>query len=310
MKKLLFFLLIIFSQWANAQRAVPELWGHRVHDEANVLSVEAVEELERMLQMHEDSTSNQIAILIIPSLEGDNLEEYSLKVAHDKWKLGVAEKDNGILLLIVVNEHKVRIEVGHGLEGVVPDAIASRIIRNEMAPYFRENNYNDGVKAGVQAIIRAIGNEYEEAEETAELTLEEKIIGGGVIFFILFIFTFIGALSPGCMGWGLYAFLIPFYAAFSFVIFGNTGGFAALGTYLAGFPILRSLIGKTAWGKKLHDKWKTPGGGGSGGGGWFSGWSSGGGGWSTGGGSWSSGSSGGFSGGGGSFGGGGSSGSW
>lgn len=304
MKNALVFFLFLVAHVGFSQRAIPPLWGHRVHDEAHVLSASTIDELELMLEKHEDSTSNQIAILIIPSLEGDNLEEYSLRVAHDEWKLGTSGNDNGILLLVSVNEHKMRIEVGQGLEGVVPDAISSRIIRNEMAPFFRENNYDAGVKAGILSIIKAINNEYtiDSEEPIKELTIKEKIVIGLFLFFVLGIFTFFGLIVPGCTGWGLYAFLIPFYAVFPLIIFDVNGGLGVLGSYLIGFPILKTFIKRTEWGKKVNEKMKSSSPGGSSGTGWFSGWSGGSG--------WSSGGGGGFSGGGGSFGGGGSSGGW
>src|SRR6478736_6488430 len=112
----------------SAQKAVPELWGIRVHDDAHVLKQETVDQLEKELKVYEDTTSNQVAILIVQSLEGEVLEEYSLRVA-EKWKLGKKEKDNGALLVISIDDHKMRIEVGQGLEGVLTDAQSSRIIR-------------------------------------------------------------------------------------------------------------------------------------------------------------------------------------
>ncbi len=284
-----------------AQRSIPELWGIHVHDEAHVLSQGTIDQLEKQLKVHEDSTSNQIAVLIIPSLDGDILEEYSLRVAT-AWKLGQQAKDNGALLLIAINDHKMRIEVGQGLEGVLTDAISNRIIRNKIAPAFRKNDYDEGVKAGVNAMISAIGGEYAadaEGEASDELGWKGRIALGLFIFIILGTFTFVGIITPGCSGWFLYAFLIPFYALFPMAVVGITGGFAVLVVYVIAFPLLKMLLPKTAWGKKMTVKGST-------GRGWSwssgSGWS--GGGWSSGGGG------GGFSGGGGSFGGGGSSGSW
>src|SRR6185369_15906541 len=142
-----------------AQKAVPELWGQRVHDEAHALQQATVDQLEKSLKSYEDSTSNQIAILIIQSLDGDILEEYSIRVA-EKWKLGQKEKDNGVLLLIAVDDHKMRIEVGQGLEGVLTDALSNRIIRNEIAPNFRRGDYDAGVLSAIDAIIKSIGQEY------------------------------------------------------------------------------------------------------------------------------------------------------
>ncbi len=154
------YLFLLISTLSFAQKQVPELWGQRVHDEAHVLKPETIDLLERQLKIHEDSTSNQIAVLIIQSLDGDILEEYSIRVV-EKWKLGKKEKDNGVLLLIAVDDHKMRIEVGEGLEGVLTDAVSNRIIRNEIAPEFRRGNYDAGVQLGVGGIIKAIRGEYQ-----------------------------------------------------------------------------------------------------------------------------------------------------
>jgi uncharacterized protein len=113
-----------------------------------------------MLKAERDSTSNQIAVLIIPSLNGEALEDYAIKVAHQEWKLGQKDKDNGVLLLIVIDDRKVRIEAGYGLEGVLTDALSSRINRNEIVPFFKQGDYDNGVKAGVTAIMKAIKGEY------------------------------------------------------------------------------------------------------------------------------------------------------
>src|SRR5688500_11544923 len=131
-----FILLLILCSVLHvfSQRAVPPLANKRVHDEAQVLSSHTVEQLEIQLKQYEDSTSNQIAILIINSLEGEVIEEYSIRVAHNEWKLGQSKNDNGVLLLIATEDRKMRIEVGYGLEGVLTDALTNRIIRNEMVP--------------------------------------------------------------------------------------------------------------------------------------------------------------------------------
>jgi uncharacterized protein len=163
---LLLFLFLPF--FVNAQRAIPEHGGVWVHDEANVLSAGAKAEIESILKAERDSTSNQIAVLIIPSLDGEILEEYAIKVAHEKWKLGQEKKDNGVLLLIVINDRKIRIESGYGLEGVLTDAMSSRINRNEIAPRFRQGDYDGGVKAGVIGIIQAIKGEYKNDEPVAQ----------------------------------------------------------------------------------------------------------------------------------------------
>jgi uncharacterized protein len=294
---------LFISHSVASQKAIPELWGLHVHDEAHILTQATVDKLEHQLIAFQDSTSNEIAILIVAALDGESLEDYSLKVV-EKWQLGKKAKDNGALLLIVVDEHKMRIETGYGLEGVLTDAICSRIIRNEIAPYFRQNNYDEGVTNGINAIERAIGKEYSADEEGSETTLtaKERILIGVFIFGILSVFTFLALFIPGCAGWFLYAFLIPFYATFPMIVLGTSVGVFFLIFYAIGFPILKLVLGRTPWGARMAKKFVTANTNSRG-----RGWSSGSG-WSAGSGGGRS--SGGFSGGGGSFGGGGSSGSW
>ncbi len=153
-------LLLVLSPFlCLGQLAIPEHGGKWVHDEANIISASTAAMLEAMLKAERDSTSNQIAVLTIRSLQGQPIEEYSLRVAEE-WKLGKANKDNGVLLLVVVDDRELRIETGYGLEGVLTDALSSRINRNEIAPHLRQGDYDAGIKAGVTAIIEAIKGEY------------------------------------------------------------------------------------------------------------------------------------------------------
>ncbi len=296
------FCIFLFTN-SFSQKAVPELWGIRVHDDAHALKQETVDQLEKELKAYEDSTSNQIAILIVQSLEGNVLEEYSLRVA-EKWKLGTKGKDNGVLLLIAVDDHKMRIEVGEGLEGVLTDAQSNRIIRNEIAPEFRRGDYDAGVKAGVNGIVKAIAGEYTASDsgDISDLTLFQKVlVTAGLILFIS-IFGFMALVFPGKAGWGMYLFLLPFYGLFPMAPFGENYWYVPFGIYALGFPFLKMWVGKKDWVKKIGQGGSSSSGGiGST---WGSNWGS-----SGSGSSWSSGGSS-FSGGGGSFGGGGSSGGW
>jgi uncharacterized protein len=192
MKKFPLFILFLLLQLStvSAQRAIPELWGMRVHDDAKVLSPAVVQQLERELKVFEDSTSNQIAVLITQSLDGDALEDYSLRVS-EAWKLGNAKNDNGALLLIVIGDRKMRIEVGQGLEGVLTDALSSRIIRNEIAPPFRRQDYDAGVAAGVRAIMAATKGEYKGTGDP----IRKKGRSGGSILLMLIIFVVISIIS-------------------------------------------------------------------------------------------------------------------
>src|SRR5579859_3605735 len=153
--------LLLLSSYipAFSQRAVPDHGGVWVHDEANVLSASTKAQLEAVLKAERDSTSNQIAVLIVPSLEGEDIDGYGIRVA-EAWKLGTKDNDNGVLLLVAIQDRKVRIDVGQGLEGVLTDALSSRINRNEIAPRFRQGDYEGGVKAGVISVIQAIKGQY------------------------------------------------------------------------------------------------------------------------------------------------------
>jgi uncharacterized protein len=184
--RILLALLLFFSICAYSQPDVPAHGGFWVHDQANVLSAQSKQKLESILQAERDSTSNQIAVLIIPSLENGSLEEFSLRVAEE-WKLGKAQKDNGVLLLIAIQDRLMRIETGYGLEGSLTDAISSRIIRNEIAPHFRTGDYEAGVEAGVMAILRAISGEYRNDDPTPEKRHAKKFPLSTIIIIIIII---------------------------------------------------------------------------------------------------------------------------
>ncbi|HEY5955301.1 MAG TPA: TPM domain-containing protein [Polyangiaceae bacterium] len=134
---------------------VPALAG-RVNDNARILSAEAAQRLTQRLSAYEQATGHQLAILTIPTLGGDPIEDYSIRVV-EAWKLGKKSADDGILLLVAAGDHKMRIEVGYGLEGELPDAMAGRIVREVMAPYFRRGDYDGGVSAAIDAILSKTG---------------------------------------------------------------------------------------------------------------------------------------------------------
>ncbi len=289
---------------------VPFLTG-RVVDDAHLLDAGSASRLEAVLRGYEKKTGRQLVVLTLPSLDGEPLEDFSIKVART-WKLGRKGKDDGILLLVARDDRQVRIEVGYGLEGDLPDALCGRIIRGVIVPRFRAGDYPGGIAAGVNAIIGTLAGSYSPPSdappfhpgrnEFAAMGAAQKLLMSAFVFGILGVFEFTGMATPG-VGWFLYFFLIPFWAAFPMAIWGATFGACALGLHLVGFPIAKVFLQKTDWGKALAKKMQSGGGGYYGGSGWGGGF--GGGGWSGGGFS-----GGGFSGGGGSFGGGGASGGW
>ena len=295
---------------------VPYLSG-RINDYAGILSETAVNDIEKTLKDFEQKTTCQIAVLTIKSLEGENLEEFSIKVA-ETWKLGKKKKDNGVLLLIAQNDRQMRIEVGYGLEGSLTDYASGRIIANEIVPLFKIGDYNAGITNGVNAVISTIttgkytaGADIPAAAETPavepdnnidsqvdDMEISMRIIIGIFIFSVLGIFTYLMLFAAGAQGIFMYFFLIPFWAVFPMMAVGTTINFIILGIYLIGTPLAKLFFRKSEKGKKIYKKlnmgFTSSGGGGSRSSSFRS--------------SGSSGSS--FSGGGGSFGGGGSSGRW
>ncbi len=130
-----------------------------VNDYAGLLSAGQAAGLDAVLRRYDDESSTQIVIAIFPTLEGASLEDFSLRLA-EKWKIGREQHDNGVLLTIFVAERRARIEVGYGLEGALPDIIAGRIIRDELAPAFRAGDFAGGISAAAAAILQATRGEY------------------------------------------------------------------------------------------------------------------------------------------------------
>ncbi len=130
----------------------------RVTDRAAIFTPEQRAALDDRLARFESETTHQIAVLTVPSLEGEPIEDFSMRVV-EAWKLGRGDVDNGMLVLVAVGDRQTRIEVGYGLEGVVPDALASRVIREQMVPHFRGGRMDEGIEAGVRALMQAARGE-------------------------------------------------------------------------------------------------------------------------------------------------------
>lgn len=153
-------LVLALFGWAGAASAleIPAYRGY-VNDYAGMLSPEAAAQLERALTDFDRTDSTQVAILTIPTLEGGAPEDFSIKVV-EKWGVGGKGKDNGVLLLVVRDDRKVRIEVGRGLEGVLTDLISGRVIAQVITPAFKEGRMDEGILAGTAAIIQATRGEF------------------------------------------------------------------------------------------------------------------------------------------------------
>lgn len=272
---------------------VPYLGG-RVNDLADMIPADTEARIEARLERLESERGSQVAVLTIPSLEGEVLEYYSLRVA-ETWALGRGEFDDGALLLIARDDRKMRLEVGYGLEPTITDLASRRILDDVLRPRFRAGDFAGGIEEAVNVVAGLIegddllpppGSGSSEATESTARRLLGFLIPVGF-------FSLMAIASSGCSGWVLYLILAPVWFVFPLSVFGSPWGFVPGILWMLGFPILWSLVGRRA------RSWRSKGG-----------WSSTRGGWTGGGFSGGGFSGGGFSGGGGSFGGGGSSGSW
>lgn len=259
----------------------------RVNDLAGMLPAERAKSLEQTLARYEQETGHQLAVLTVPSLDGEPIEPFALRVA-ERWKLGRADADDGALLVIARDERRARIEVGYGLEGAIPDAIAKRVIDEILVPQFRAGDYAGGVDAAMAALMKAARGE--SIGPPARPRAEQ---GPDALPLVLFISLFTSVL------W------MPFRGGRLRPLGALLGGATAAGvTWL----FLRvALWSAVAFALGFAFGWIGPGAGRRGGRGGPVVWGPGGG-WSGGG--WGRGGGGGFGGGGGGFGGGGASGSW
>ncbi len=203
MKKIILILILfVFSIIALFSLDVPKLKA-RVNDNANVITSNDERKLEALLQDVEAKTSSQVALLTISSLQGENLEDYSMRVAQS-WKLGQKEFDNGVLLLVAMKEKKIRIEVGYGLESIITDAKSGYIIRNYIVPGFKKGDFSGGITSGLLAISGLVTKEFEITDEDLAKYNQQQKAGkrkqipfGLIIFLFMFIFGGLGRRRGG-----------------------------------------------------------------------------------------------------------------
>jgi uncharacterized protein len=266
------FLLAVLTLSAWAQVAVPGL-SHRVTDLTATLSAGQVATLESKLAAFEAQKGSQIAVLIVPTTQPEDIAQFGIRVA-EQWKIGREKLDDGVILIVARDDRKLRLEVGYGLEGAIPDAIAKRVIAETITPYFKAGDYYGGIDAGVQQLMRLIEGE----------SLPPPSASGSGGEDGPFVMLIIGGIVAG---W-LLSMLMSRPAAGGLAALGS----GAVGAMLLGFtPVLLFIavfvFAGVASGFRHGGGWSSGGGGFGGGGG---------------GGSWG--------GGGGGFGGGGASGSW
>ena len=175
---------LLFSLAALAALDFPPLTG-RVVDQANVMTPESRNELETKLKDLEDKSGIQLVVATVKSLQGGDIETYANELFRT-WKLGQAQKNNGVLLLIAPNEHKVRIEVGYGLEGTLTDALSSVIISSAIVPRFKTGDFSGGISRGVDGIISVLSSDTSDWQRKVEVRQDDPESDFDKLFPILF----------------------------------------------------------------------------------------------------------------------------
>ena len=264
-----------------------------VIDEAKVLSASDKQTLEIKLRSINERGLAQAAVVIVPTTNGEDIFDYSMKVAN-RWQLGKKDTDQGLLMVVAVNDRKMYILTGYGLEGAIPDAVAKRIIRDDVTPYFKQGDYAGGINAGINRIEERLTTDpaiLKQTDANKVNTDAQSQPEGGIPLIFLGFFGFVaGSILTSILG----RFFGSVATAGGIVTLGSVFGAGLLGSLLVAFIVFMLLLFRGGGG----------GGGGRGGGGGFvvlpGGGGFGGGGFGGGG----------FSGGGGGFGGGGAGGSW
>jgi uncharacterized protein len=206
------FLLFLLGAWLlcslglRAAEVIPPAPANHFNDYAGVVPAATAQSLDDELTQFERATSNQILVAIYPHLQSDSsIEDYTVRVAQS-WRVGQKDKKNGTVLFIFIQEHKLYIQVGYGLEAVLPDALCKQIIENEITPRFRFGDYAGGVTAGVHAILAATRGEY---KGTGRSATDQRSNSGSLplpvvilIFVIFIIFSIIRRRSSAVYGRG------------------------------------------------------------------------------------------------------------
>jgi uncharacterized protein len=198
MKRLLLFFVLLISVFAKAQidKVIPPKPNppRLVNDYTRTLTPEQTQALEQKLVAYDDSTSNQVAVVIMNSTGDYPIDDVALGILRT-WGVGGKEHSNGIVILVAKDDHKIRIEVGYGLEGAIPDVTAKSIIDNDLTPNFRAENYYRGFDDATDDIIKAAAGEYK-----APAVNNKKGKGlpiGGLIIFLIILFSIFGSRGGG-----------------------------------------------------------------------------------------------------------------
>jgi uncharacterized protein len=262
----------------------------RVTDLTGTLTAEQQAALEDKLRAFEARKGAQLAVLIVPTTAPEDIAQYGIRVV-DQWKLGRGRADDGALLIVAKNDRRMRIEVGYGLEGALPDATAKRIIAETITPLFRQNDYFGGINAGLDQMIRVVDGEPLPPPDT-QWKGGRDALGPGLLFFVVVVAIVASTILRSAFGRPLGSLLTGAGVGVIAYLLTTVLALAAVAGFMAFLFSLFTAVGSRGWSSRARH------------GGWGGGWSGG----TFGGGGWGGG--GGFSGGGGGFGGGGASGGW
>ena len=180
------------------------------NDFAKVIKPATADRLNQTLEQFEKDTSSQIVVAVFPKMQTDSSIEDYVHRMFEAWKIGQKDRNNGALLAVFIQDHKMRIEVGYGLEGAIPDAIAKRIVSDAMAPHFRAGNYEAGLTAGTTALMQAARGEYKGTGRTAAQSRGRSTPWPFIVFWILFFIVVVssfrrrrrGTIYGRRSGWG------------------------------------------------------------------------------------------------------------
>lgn len=266
-----------------AEVPVPALTG-RVVDQAGILSPEQLQSISRKLAAFEQVKGSQVAVLVVPTTGGEGIEDFATRVT-DQWKLGRAGVDDGVLLVVAMQERRMRIQTGRGVQGALTDALSKRIIAERMTPLFRAGDFAGGISAGVDAIVAAISGEplpppapsnrrpggAQDDPISNGLFLALMLVPVGALFLRALLGRFVGGAATGLITGTVVAMVLG-----SLVLGLLAGAVAFFFTFLVEANKVMSARGHPGWGGSRSgsggsSSWGGSGGGFSGGGGGFDG---------------------------------------
>ena len=234
MKRLCAILFLVLGFRVFADEVIPPMPANYFNDYANVVSAATASQLNQTLENFERQTSEQIVVAVFPKMQSDSsVDDYTVRVARS-WRVGLKDKNNGVVLFVFVQEHRMFVQVGYGLEGVLPDALGKRIIDEQIAPRFKAGDYEGGLTAGVQSLIAATKGEYKGNGQTVDDQRHDHS-GSSIIPVLIFIVILIAIFLSRGLGLGPWIILSGMGSSNSWGNGRGGGGFSGGGGGGGGF---------------------------------------------------------------------------